>query len=133
MQAINLEVIIMNQEVQNSDVVPDNDVKTWAMICHLSALAGYFIPLGHIFGPLIVWAIKKDEYAFVDTQGKEAINFQLSMTIAYLISIVLCLVFIGFLLLGILAVYGLVMMIIAAIKTNDGIDFRYPRVIRFLK
>ena len=123
----------MNQEVENSDSSPDKDACNWAMICHLSALSGYFVPFGHILGPLIVWAIKKDEFAFVDEQGKESINFQLSMTIAYLISIVLCLVVIGFLLLGILAVYALVMMIIAAIKTNDGVDFRYPHVIRFIK
>jgi uncharacterized protein len=123
----------MNQELENSEDSPEKDARTWAMVCHLSALSGYFIPLGHILGPLIIWAIKKDEFAFVGVQGKEAINFQLSMTIAYLISIVLCLVFIGFILLGALAIYGLVMMIIAAIKTNDGIDFRYPYIIRFIK
>ncbi len=123
----------MNQEQQNSDNGPDKDARNWAMICHLSALSGYFIPLGNVLGPLIIWAIKKDEYAFVDEQGKEAINFQLSMSIAYLISIVLVFVLIGFLMLGILAVYALVMIIIASIKTNDGVDFRYPHVIRFIK
>lgn len=123
----------MNQELENSEGRIEKDARTWAMVCHLSALSGYFIPLGNILGPLIVWAIKKDEFAFVEAQGKEAINFQLSMTVAYLISIVLCLVFIGFILLGALTIYGLVMMIIAAIKTNDGIDFRYPHIIRFIK
>ena len=103
------------------------------MIYHLSALSGYFIPLGNLLGPLIIWAIKKDEFAFVDQQGKEAINFQLSMTIAYLISCVLILLVIGVFLLGILAVYALVMIIIASIKTNDGVDFRYPNSIRFIK
>ncbi len=123
----------MNQEIENNDSSPDKDARNWAMICHISALAGYFFPFGNILGPLIVWAIKKDEYAFVDVQGKEAINFQLSVTIAYVISIILCFIVIGFFLLGIVAVYSLVMMIIAAIKTNDGVDFRYPHVIRFLK
>ena len=123
----------MNQEVESSDSGPDKDARNWAMICHLSGLAGYFCPLGNVLGPLIVWAIKKDEYGFVDEQGKEAINFQLSMTIAYVISIILCFVVIGFFLLAILAVYSLVMIIIASIKTNDGVDFRYPHVIRFFK
>ena len=122
----------MNQEKQNDDSGPDKDARNWAMICHLSALSGYFIPLGNVLG-LIIWAIKKDEHAFVDEQGKEAINFQLSMSIAYLISIVLVFVLIGFLMLGILAVYALVMIIIASIKTNDGVDFRYPYIIRFIK
>ena len=123
----------MNQEVESSENSPDKDARNWAMICHLSALSGYFIPLGNLLGPLIIWAIKKDEFAFVDQQGKEAINFQLSMTIAYLVSCVLIFLVIGIFLLGILAVYALVMIIIASIKTNDGIDFRYPYVIRFLK
>ena len=123
----------MNQEVESSENSPDKDARNWAMICHLSALSGYFIPLGNLLGPLIIWAIKKDEFAFVDQQGKEAINFQLSMTIAYLVSCVLIFIVIGIFLLGILAVYALVMIIIASIKTNDGIDFRYPHVIRFVK
>ncbi len=123
----------MNQEVESSENSPDKDARNWAMICHLSALSGYFIPLGNLLGPLIIWAIKKDEFTFVDQQGKEAINFQLSMTIAYLVSCVLIILVIGIFLLGILAVYALVMIIIASIKTNDGLDFRYPYVIRFLK
>ncbi len=123
----------MNQEVESSENSPDKDARNWAMICHLSALSGYFIPLGNLLGPLIIWAIKKDEFAFVDQQGKEAINFQLSMTIAYLVSCVLIFLVIGIFLLGILAVYALVMIIIASIKTNDGVDFRYPHVIRFIK
>ena len=123
----------MNQEVESSENSPDKDARNWAMFCHLSALSGYFIPLGNLLGPLIIWAIKKDEFAFVDQQGKEAINFQLSMTIAYLVSCVLIILVIGIFLLGILAVYALVMIIIASIKTNDGIDFRYPYVIRFVK
>jgi uncharacterized protein len=129
----NHEVGAMNQEAESSDSVPDKDARNWAMICHLSAFAGYFCPLGNVLGPLIVWAIKKDEYGFVDEQGKEAINFQLSMTIAYVIALILCLVVIGFFLLAILAVYALVMIVIASIKTNDGVDFRYPHSIRFFK
>ena len=123
----------MNQEVENNDTGPDKDARNWAMICHLSALSGYFIPFGNILGPLIVWAIKKDEFAFVDVQGKEAINFQLSMTIALVVSIILCFVLIGIFLLVPLMIYALVMIVIAAIKTNDGVDYRYPHAIRFLK
>ncbi len=123
----------MNQDVQSNNSMPDKDARTWAMICHLSALSGYLFPLGNVLAPLIIWAIKKDEYAFVDEQGKEAINFQLSMAIAYLVALLLCLVVIGFFLLGILGVYALIMIIIASIKSNDGVDFRYPHTIRFFK
>jgi len=123
----------MNQELQGGNGLPDKDARNWAMICHLSALAGYFVPLGNLLGPLIVWAIKKEEHPFVDEQGKEAINFQLTLTIAFLAACVLIFIFIGFFLIVILAVYALVMIIIAAIKANDGVDYRYPHSIRFLK
>jgi len=57
------------------------DDRTWAMLCHLSGLAGYVVPFGNIFGPLIIWLIKRDQSWFVDDQGKEALNFQISWAI----------------------------------------------------
>ena len=123
----------MNQEVVQNDTTPDKDARNWAMMSHLSALAGYFIPLGNILAPLIIWAVKKDESSVVEEQAKEAMNFQLTMTIAYLAACVLIFVVIGIFILIFLAVYALVMMIIAAIKTNDGENFRYPYTIRFIK
>ena len=112
---------------------PDKDARNWAMITHLMALSGYVIPLGNVIGPLIIWAIKKDEYAFVDEQGKEAINFQLTMLIAFVISCILIFLLIGIPLLIALGIYDLVMIIIAAIKANDGVAYRYPFAIRFFK
>jgi uncharacterized protein len=123
----------MNEEAETSDSAVDKDARNWAMICHLSALSGYLIPFGNILGPLIVWAIKKDELSFVDVQGKEAINFQLTATIALVVAVLLCFVIIGIFILIPLAIYILVMTIIAAIKANDGVDYRYPHSIRFLK
>ena len=123
----------MNEEVENSDSAVSKDARNWGMICHLSALSGYFIPFGNILGPLIVWAIKKEEHSFVDVQGKEAINFQATATIAVVIVVLLCFVIIGIFILIPLAIYILVMVVIAAIKTNDGVDYRYPYSIRFLK
>ena len=123
----------MNEEVENSDSAVSKDARNWGMICHLSALSGYFIPFGNILGPLIVWAIKKEEHSFVDVQGKEAINFQATATIAVVIAVLLCFVIIGIFILIPLAIYILVMVVIAAIKTNDGVDYRYPYSIRFLK
>lgn len=114
-------------------VTPEKDARNWAMICHLSALAGFMIPFGNIVGPLIVWAVKKDEHDFVDEQGKEMLNFQLTMTIAYVISAILMVVLIGFVFLAILCVYALIMIVIAAIKANDGVAYRFPYTIRFLK
>ena len=106
------------------------DEKLWAMLCHLSALAGYVIPFGNIIGPLIIWMMKKEEYALVDDQGKESLNFQISITIYVFISIVLIFLLVGIPLLILIALFALVMMIIAGIKAYDGEKYRYPLTIR---
>ena len=75
---------------ENQEVKPVNkDDRTWAMLCHLSALAGFVVPFGSIIGPLIVWLIKKDEMPIVDEHGKKALNFQITMAIAYLVCFLL--------------------------------------------
>jgi len=113
---------------------PDQDSRRWAMITHLSALIAYVgVPFGHIAGPLILWIIKKDRSPFIDDQGKEAVNFQISMTIYALISAALTLVLIGFVLLAILVVLDIILIIIAAVQANSGQAYRYPLTIRFLK
>jgi len=107
--------------------------RTWAMICHLAALGTFIVPLGNIIGPLIFWLIKKDESSFVDDQGKEALNFQISFTIYCIISVILIVIVIGvFLLIGLLILF-IVLIIIAAIKSSEGEKFRYPFAIRFIK
>ena len=123
----------MNEEAENNDNSVDKDARTWALICHLSALAGYVIPFGNILGPLVVWMVKKDSHAFVDEQGKEAVNFQITVTLAVVVSVILIFVLIGFFLLAIVAVYALVMMIIAAMKVNEGENYRYPYTLRLIK
>ncbi len=105
----------------------------WGMLCHLSALSAFIIPFGSVLGPLIVWQIKKNEYPFVDDQGKEALNFQITTTIAALISIVLIFVAIGIALLIAVCLASLVFTIIAAIKANNGETYRYPFTLRLIK
>ena len=124
----------MNDDItQVAGEKPDKDARTWAMICHLIALSGFVVPFGNLLGPLIVWAIKRDEHPFIDDQGKEAINFQLTMTIAFAISIILLFIFIGILLIVILCVYSIIMIVIAAMKANEGEPYRYPCTIHFFK
>ena len=123
----------MSEELENSEEGLSKDERNWGMICHLSSLSGLIIPFGSILGPIIVWAIKKDELPFVDRQGKEAINFQLTMTIVIIISWVLMFALIGLLLLPAAILYTLVMIVIAAIKANDGVEYSYPYTIRFFK
>ena len=108
------------------------DERTWGMLCHLSAFAGYVVPFGGIIGPLVVWLIKKDEMPFVDDQGKEALNFQISVAIYVIVSIVLLFLLIGFILLPAVIIFDIVMTIIAAIRANSGEAYRYPLSIRFI-
>jgi uncharacterized Tic20 family protein len=110
-----------------------SEERNWALFAHLSALAGYIIPFGHIIGPVIVWSIKKDEFPLVDANGKEAINFQISMTIYIIISVILIILLIGILLLIGLAVLNIVLIIVAAVKANAGEVYKYPLAIPFIK
>lgn len=112
---------------------PDKDERTWGMLCHLSAFAGFIIPFGGIIAPLVIWLIKKDEMAFVNDQGKEAVNFQITLMIAAILCGLLMIIGIGFLLLFALVVYALVMIIIAAMKANEGVHYRYPYALRLIK
>lgn len=103
------------------------------MFAHLSALAGHFIPFGNVIAPLIIWAVKKDEMPLVNDQGKEALNFQITLSLALLVSGLLCFVLIGFLVFPVVWIAGLVLIVIASIKANDGVRYRYPLTIRFIK
>jgi len=111
------------------------DARQWAMFCHLAGLAGYVIwAVGNIVAPLIFWQLKKDEHPFIDENGKEAVNFQISMSIYTLVSAALIPVFcIGIPLLIAVGIVDLVFLLIAAIKANNGQHYRYPLTIRFIK
>jgi uncharacterized Tic20 family protein len=112
--------------------VPDKEANMWSMFCHLSALVGFVIPFGNIIGPLVIWVLKKDEYPLVNENGKEALNFQISITIYIIASILLIFIVIGIPILIALAFFELFAIVIAAIKANEGVVFRYPLTIRFL-
>ena len=107
--------------------------RTWAMVAHLSAFIGHFVPFGHIIGPLVIWILKKDQFPLVDDQGKEAINFQITITLYFIGAGLLCFLIIGFPLLLGLWIFDLIVIIIAAVKANDGERYRYPASIRFIK
>lgn len=113
-------------------IKPDS-AHLWNVLCHASALVGLIIPFGFLLGPFIVWLIKKDEFPSVDSNGKEALNFQLSCLLYGIISGVLVIIAIGFFLLIIIAAADLILVIVASVKISNGENFRYPLTIRFLK
>jgi len=106
--------------------------RNWAMGVHLSALLGFVLPFGNVLGPLAVWLIKKNESKLVDQEGKEALNFQISMTIYMCVSALLIIFLVGIPLLICVAIADLILTIVAAIKTSNGEAYRYPLTLRFL-
>jgi uncharacterized protein len=109
------------------------DERTWGMLAHLSAFSGFLVPLGSVIGPLVVWLIKRDQSAFVADQGKEALNFNISVLLAAIVCGVLVLIFIGILLGVALFIFWLTMTIIAGIKASEGVRYRYPVTLRLVK
>ncbi len=99
------------------------DARMWGMLCHLAGL----VP---ILGPLFVWLVKKDEDAFANEQGKQALNFGVSMLIY---GVVLCLTIIGILFLPALGIVYVIFVAVAAVKASNGQSYRYPIAIRFIK
>jgi len=105
-----------------------------AILCHIMALVGLLgNGIGFVLGPLIVWYIKREDHPYIDRQGKEAVNFQLTMVIAAIISAFLTVILVGFPLLVVIGVMMVVFPIVATIKADNGEDYRYPISIRFLK
>jgi uncharacterized Tic20 family protein len=126
------------QPTETSEEV-NKDARMWAMFCHLAALGALVVPVvGSVIGPLVIWQIKKDDFPFVDEQGKEAVNFQISMLLYAVIGSVVCLITcVGAPLMPIVwfavIIVDLIFLLIAAVKANNGFHYRYPLTIRFIK
>jgi uncharacterized Tic20 family protein len=103
--------------------------KTMAMINHLSGILIGFI------GPLVIWLINKDktDKSWLNEQAKEALNFQITIFIAYVVAGMLTLVLIGMLLIPIILIANLVLCIMAGVKANEGVSYRYPLTLRLIK
>ncbi len=103
--------------------------RTLALLTHLSGII-----LGFIV-PLILWLVNKDkpDKAFLNDQAKEALNFQITVAIAWVIAVVLSAIAIGFLLYPVIWIVNLVFCIIAGMKANEGVAYRYPFALRLIK
>ena len=129
---------------------PSGDDRLWGAVAHLSALAMYFTAIGHILGPLVVWLWKRDDSRFAGTEAREALNFNISLTIYDLIVIAagmalaiplvlllhvfsfLVMVFLLIPVLGVLHLGHIVLIIVAGLKAADGKPFRYPFTMRLV-
>lgn len=113
------------------DSTPES--RMWASLAHISAFAGLVFPFGSIIAPLLIWLLKREEMPFVEDQGKEALNFNISMTIYMVASVLMILVVVGILMVVVLSFVWAVLVILAAVRSNEGIPYRYPLTIRFIQ
>jgi uncharacterized Tic20 family protein len=107
------------------------DDKTMGLIAHLSPILTWFV------GPLVIWLINKDktDKEWLIGQAKEALNFQITVGIAYVVGIILTMVTLGilFFIPLLIGLGALILCIMAGIKANSGVDYRYPFAIRLIK
>lgn len=130
-------------------VEPTPEERNWATGCHLAAFAGLVVPFGNVIGPLVVWLIKRNDSAFVDQHGKEAVNFQITLSIAlFAVAVVVVPILsvstrifpawgggfaLPLLAVAAIFVYGLVMLVRAAARAGEGRSFEYPLALRFVR
>lgn len=106
---------------------PSKDDQTMAMLCHLLGILTGFV------GPLIIWLVKKDQSPFVDDQGKEALNFQITLLIGYIIAGATILLCIGAIIAPLVWLASLIFGIMGAMAANKGEAYRYPFALRLIK
>ncbi len=122
-----------------------SDARQWAMFAHLSALlggiatAGWAGSVGCFIGPLVIWLVKKDTMPFVDDQAKESLNFNITVAIIFLALYILTVVTLGIGMIitipgfFVVGIAWLVLTILASVKANEGVAYRYPFALRLIK
>jgi uncharacterized protein len=113
--------------------LPTQDERTWGMVAHLAALGFFVVPFGNILGPLVIFLAKREHSAFVGSQAKEALNFNITFVLGALVCFLLLQFSIGILFGAVIFSFWLVMTIIAALKANEGVAYRYPFTVRLVK
>jgi uncharacterized Tic20 family protein len=114
--------------------LPTQDERTWGMLAHLAAFGLFIVPFGgNLLGPLLVWLLKREQSNFIADQGRESLNFNISVFLAGIVCGLLVYVLIGILLGAVLFIFWLVMTIVAGIRASEGIRYRYPFSLRLVK
>jgi len=119
--------------MQDLQTPPSAEARQWAMLCHFAAFFGLVFPFGNLLGPLVVWQLKRESHPYVDAQGKEALNFQITLSLALMLCGLLAWLLIGFPLMALVSVVGLVLTVLGGIRANEGKPWRYPFCLRLLR
>jgi len=118
---------------QDAEASREQQTRQWAMILHLSLLAGHVVPLAGLVVPIVIWNLKKEELPGIDVHGKVVVNWIISAVIFAAICIPLIFVVVGIPLLIALGIVGIIFPIIGGIKASNGEVWKYPLAISFLK
>ena len=112
----------------------DTSVRKWLLLFHLLPLVGVLIPFANLVLPLILWAYKRDEHPLFDTHGRAVVNFHLTVTLAFMLGVVLLVLLfqVGLLLLILIVAYALILSLRNAQKISKNEGYTYPLSIRFL-
>ena len=111
---------------------PLPEERNWSVGAHIGALIGNVFALGQIVIPLVIWLVKKNDSPFIGENARESLNFQVSMTIYFLIAGALTLILVGYIFLVLLAVMDVVCVIIASVHASRGQTYRYPFSLRLI-
>lgn len=111
--------------------VPTSEERNWALAAHVGTFVAAWVAMGFL-APLVIMLVKGKDSAFVRRHAVESLNFQISLLIYLVVSFVLAFVLIGFVLLAAVAVFALVVIILATVKAANGEEYRYPLCIRMV-
>lgn len=113
-----------NELVANT---PSKDECNLAMLSHLLGIFTSFI------GALIIWLIKRHDSGFVGQESAEALNFQITIALGWIVAAMLTVILVGFLLYPVLVVVNLIFSILAAVSASKGVGYRYPFTLRLVR
>ena len=128
----------INTPAVPSSTTSDNSL---AVVMHLLGFSWFVFPFyGNILGPLVLWLIKRGDSSSLDRVGKEVLNFQISFSIyisaTLAVGTVLLIFLVGilfYLLAAAIWVAWVILMIVGAVKTSNGEEYKYPFTIRLLQ
>lgn len=106
---------------------------TYAMLLHVSYFAGYVVPVAGWVLPIVMWIAAKDQDEAIDRHGRIVINWMISSLIYGVLFGILVIVLIGIPLLFALGICVVLFPILGAVRANDGVVWRYPFSIPFLR
>jgi uncharacterized Tic20 family protein len=111
---------------------PSDDERTWGMAAHLGSFLAAWVALG-LLAPLLVLLVKGKDSAYVRHHAMESLNFQLNALVWIGIAVVLMLVLVGFVILPVVGLWYVVFVVLASMRANNGVWYRYPAIIRVVR